>query len=301
MKYMTGVGFGPLACAANMMSAFGRDVEDQALARGMELPFLFASTPDGYQAGVRLCTTARMNQYLTSLGLTLLEQEVAREQLPGLLASVRTASVALSTKTGRHSAVYMGMSGNRLRFVVAKTADSDVPDELLLTKAMLLRRVDERVRVCFMEECAPVAFDPKPLLLESLRVQTEYHNALVQLWTRQIQHDEIKPVFRRYLRALIVDAPSTVQLAKDDDLAKRLHRLARCYHTVHYSRLLHFSLVSHVPWDMMHRILMSLREITFDRLSELGVSDAEIDRLMVKIRRQLLPAPTMDALPYHLL
>lgn len=51
----------------------------------------------------------------------------------------------------------------------------------------------------------------------------------------------------------------------------------------------------------MHRILMSLREITFDRLSELGVSDAEIDRLMVKIRRQLLPAPTMDALPYHLL
>lgn len=192
---MTGVGFGPLACAANMMSAFGRDVEDQALARGMELPFLFASTPDGYQAGVRLCTTARMNQYLTPLGLMLLEQGGAREQLPGLLASVRTASVALSTKTGRHSAVYMGMSGNRLRFVLAKTADSDVPDELLLTKAMLLRRVDEHVRVCIMEECTPVSFDPKPLLLESLRVQTEYHNALVQLWTRQIQHDEIKPVF----------------------------------------------------------------------------------------------------------
>lgn len=299
VKYMTGTGFGPLTCIANMMGVLGRDMEDHDIARGMELPFLFAVDSSGYQAGIHLCSIERMNNYLMSLGLKLSEQKVAREQLPELLSSVRTASISLLlNKTARHSAVYAGMSGNRYRFLIAKKADQDVSDEVLLTKTMLLNRVDERVKTCIMSECEPTPYDPKPLLIDSLSVLVDYHNTLVKLWTRQIRRDEVKLVFRQYLRALIVDAPPIVLLAGDYDLSLRLYRLGRCYHAVHFSTLLQFSLISHVPWDMMFRCVMGLREITLDRLSELGLSNARIDKLMADTRKKLLPAPTMDGMPY---
>lgn len=223
MKYMTFNSACAFAGVANMLSAFGIDVEDRDIALGMKLPYLFDRDDRAYLAGPMLQSAEWFNLYLNAIGYEMAEHFLKPEDVPGVLKGAKTAMLGIRVSPrDKHAVVYTGMTGDAFRFLNNKWQHTDDPEELVLSIEELLNQLDETVVVATIHTCPARTADFAPLFRHACSVLAELKEKLTEFCTEERIPEEIMGAMNTLFRPVLLDGITMLELIGQTEIASRL-------------------------------------------------------------------------------
>lgn len=287
MKYIHFEGSGVPAGLAAMLERCGLDTEDYQIAQGMHAPWLFLKEDGQFIAGQGLYTPRLMDLYLLPHGFHLAENRLPKADVPAFLRLHQPAMLQLSIERGVcHPVVCIAYENSRYSFVNVKTAVSDEPDQLSLSRAMLLRRLDDMVSILTLEKCAPEAVDFVPLLADSLRTLCEYERAMMEACARSITREDLESLRTPLLRALLADMLPMALLLRQPSLYEELRLLHHDYrHIFTRNSPETINLWERLPRSSIRHCITWMKENVVDQLYEHGLSDEQVEETLADVRR----------------
>ena len=223
MKYMTFNSSCSYAGVANMLAQYGVDTDDRTIAHAMKLPYLFTKEDDTYLSGPMLQSAAWFNLYLHPIGYNMLENRAEREQIPSTLLNTKTAMLGLRVSPqSKHAVVYQGMDNGNYRFLNNKWQHTDEPEQLLLSEAELLSRLDDYVMVAALEHTPCKAVDFEPLLRQSIQTLDELKQDILSFCAQEQTPQAIMAAMNTLFRAILLDGITTLELCAEAALAEKL-------------------------------------------------------------------------------
>jgi len=279
MKYISFPGAGRLAGLANMLECLGINTEDHEIARAMELPYLFVHEDGQYYAGARLFQPKWLNLYLHPIGYHMMEQDIPSGEICAFLRSAPTAMLSLRvSKENVHPVVFTGYTNGRYLFTNIKAGNSQEPDTLSLSAAMLRNRLPSTVTVSTLSACTPQPTDLQPLLLKSLANLSKYRHDVLSARLQTVSREELAIVKDRLFRALMQDLLPLIPLTEDFELAEELRLLNHDYrHIVTLNSPEYIVLNETLPKTPIITCINWLRENVIDRLYALEPDHEALD------------------------
>ena len=288
MKYIHFDSAGTLAGLATMLEYFGHDVEDHQIAFGMNAPWLFLKEDGQFIAGQSLYKPRWLNLYLLPRGFRLAESVIPKEQIPFFLRHNWPTMLKISIDRDIcHPVVCTGYENNRYQIANVKTADSHEPDHLSLSKPMLLRRLEDNVRILTLEQYSPESVNFTPFLLQSLQTLAEYEHVLLGTCTRVISREDFNALRSPLLRALFVDVLPMANLLNQPILFEELRLLHHDYrHTFTRNSPETVNLWEHLPRTSIRKCIGWLMENVMDRLYDHGMTDQQATAMCKRIEHR---------------
>ena len=287
MKYIHFQASGMLAGLAAMLACIGHDTEDEQIALGMDAPWLLLREGGNYIAGQGLFTPRWRNMYLLPHGFRAVETILPKEDVPGFLRMHQTAMLPLHIDHGIHHPVVLTAYDNgRYSFANVKKASAPEPDQLSLSRPMLLRRLADEVSVLTLEVCPPEPVDFVPLLIQTLQNLADYERDLMKACARTVTRGELQALRMPLLRALMVDMLPMAQLLHDETLHEELRYLNHDYrHIFTRNSPESVELWERLPRSSIRQCLAWMREDVVDRLHEHGLTDEQVAEILAGITR----------------
>lgn len=286
MKYIHFEASGMLAGLAAMLECCGHDTEDELIALSMDAPWLFLKEGNAYIAGQGLYSPKWMNLYLLPLGFRLTETHLPKEDVPGFLRVHHPALLPLSIDRGvHHPVVCTSYDGGRYCFVNVKTEHSPEPDQLSLSRQMLLRRLDDQVAVLTLDKCPPENVDFVPLLVRSLHTLVDYERDIMNACAQTVTRETLTALRTPLLRALMIDMLPMAQLLHEETLYEELRLLNHDYrHVFIPSSPETVELWERLSRSSIRRCLVWMRENIVDRLYDHGLTDEQVDAILTQLQ-----------------
>ncbi len=223
MKYMTFNSSCSYTGVANMLAQYGIETDDRTIAHAMKLPYLFAKEDGAYLGGPMLQSAYWFNLYLYPIGYNMVEHRVERERLPAVLCSTKTAMLGLRiSPKSKHAVVYLGTDHGNYRFLNNKWQHTDEPEQLLLTEAELLSRLDDDVMVAVLEPVPCKAVDFAPLFKQSIQALDELKQDILSFCTSEQTPQAIMTARNTLFRAILLDGITMLELCSKTALAEKL-------------------------------------------------------------------------------
>ncbi len=287
MKYIHFETSGMLAGLAAMLERCDHNTEDYWIALGMDAPWLFLKEGDQFIAGQGLYTPRWMNLYLRPLGFRLVKTTLPKDVVPAFLRQHQPAMLVLSIDRGIcHPVVCTGYENSRYSFINVKTEDSHEPDQLSLSRPMLLRRLDDHVSMLTLEKCPPETVDFTPLLAASLQALTVYERTLMKVCTQPITRAELHELRTPLLRSLMVDMLPMAQLLHQETFYEELRMLNHDYrHIFTRNTPETVELRDRLPRSSIRQCLAWMRENIVDRLHDHGLTDEQVDEVLAQVEK----------------
>lgn len=288
MKHIHFEGSGMLTGLAAMLECCGHDTEDYQIALHMHAPWLFLKEGSQFIAGQGLYSPRWLNLYLRPHGLRLVKSQLPKDDVPAFLRLHQPAMLPLSVERSVcHPVVCTAYANSRYSFVNVKTAASAEPDQLSLSRAMLLRRLDDSVSVLTLEQCPAEAVDFVPLLVESLQTLYEYERAIMEACTRSITREDLNQLHTPLLRALLVDMLPMALLLRQLALYDELRLLNHDYrHIFTRNSPPTVDLWERLPRSAIRRCISWLMENVVDQLYDHGLTDEQVEAISADVRRK---------------
>lgn len=223
MKYMTFNSSCSYAGLANLLSHYGIDTEDRAIALQMGLPYLFAYEDGQYLSGPMLQGAQWFNLYLHPRGLTLTEHHLSREEVCPYLQANPPAMLGLRvTPTSKHAVIYTGSREGEYHFLNNKHQTSPEPETLHLTESDLLSRLDETVTIGILEKIKPIPVNLQPYLEKSLTTLHSLQSELTAFCSREQPPAAQQQAMETLFRPILLDGVTMLELLEEEQLASSL-------------------------------------------------------------------------------
>ncbi len=286
MKYIHFEASGILAGLASMLERCGHDTEDVQIALGMDAPWLFLKDGNNYIAGQGLYSPQWLNLYLLPLGFRLTETLLPKEDIPGFLRLHQPALLPLSIDHGvHHPVVFSAYDNSRYSFVNVKTEYSVEPDQLSLSRPMLLRRLADQVAVLTLDKCTPETVDFTPLLVKSLHTLADYECDLMRSCAQTVTREKLRALRTPLLRALMIDMLPMARLLHEEALYEELRLLNHDYrHVFTPNSPETVELWERLPRSSIRNCLAWIREHIVDRLYDHGLTDEQVDAILTQVQ-----------------
>ena len=275
MQYVTFSGGGMFTGIAIMLELMGYEATDRDIALGMEAPYLFVRTEDGFRAGARLAQPQWLNLYLQPRGLHLNRQTIAKQDAPAFLRSHCPALMRLGIQRGIvHPAVFSGYTDGKYRFINIKSANANEPDRFAVSAAALRNRLEESIEIYTINTCTPTSVDFVPLLIESLNNLNAWRDEVLTLRQQEISLADFNALRDPLFRALMQDMQPIIALTNDYTLYEELRRLNHHYrHVFAIDSNENILLSDRLSKRMISRCVAWMKEDIRDRLFELGATE----------------------------
>lgn len=226
MKYMTFRASCSYAGIANLLSMRGIDTEDREIALEMRLPYLFSHEGGEYLSGTMLQGRKWFDLYLNPLGLALSERQVRRNEVPAYLSSVFPSMLGLRVSPeSKHAVICTGHQKDCWQFINNKRQDSPEPEDLSLTEADLLSRLDPLVTIGTLVPAASVPTDYRPLLTTSLSALQALREEIFDFCGQEQSPSALIKARDSLFRPLLLDGVDMLTLLGERDLASRLKEI----------------------------------------------------------------------------
>lgn len=223
MKYMTFNSSCAFAGVANLLSCFGVDVEDREIALGMKLPYLFEKEDGAYLAGPMLQSAKWFNLYLNTIGFSMAERLVAKENVITELEQKKNAMLGIHVSPkDKHAVVYVGREGDKLKFLNNKWQHIDDPEMLQLTEEALLQRMDDEVMVASIHPSEPKTVEFSQHLRRSSEVLAELKRELISFCAAERTHEETMAAMNTLFRPVLLDGITMLGLLGQEEIAGML-------------------------------------------------------------------------------
>lgn len=223
MKYMTFNSSCSYAGLANLLAFYGVDTEDREIAIKMRLPYLFNYEDGCYLSGPMLQSEKWFNLYLKTIGFTMVENEVKREQICAYLRGLQYAMLGIRVnERNKHAVIYTGIKDGKYCMLNNKWEQSDEPDTMLLLEQELLNRVDESVMVAVLHKaaCETIPFDN--LLNHSISVLRMLREDMISFCSQERSVQEIRLSMNTIFRAILLDGITMLDLIGESTISKKL-------------------------------------------------------------------------------
>lgn len=228
MKYMTFNSSCAYAGVANMLERYGVDTDDRDIALNMKLPYLFACENGVYLAGPMLQSARWFNLYLNTIGFEMTETEVPADQVPQFLVRQKTAMLGFQMdESGKHAVVYTGCQDGKLVFINNKWETTDVPEQITLTEAALLERIQKSVMIATLEKINPRETDIFSKMKASTHVMRQNLSDIQELCRGRKTVGVLRTKLNTLFRPLLLDGITMLQLLEENELAQRFTALQR--------------------------------------------------------------------------
>lgn len=267
-----------LAGVASMLECLGYETDDKSLALGMEAPYLFMRSENGFIAGTSLFRPHWINLYLHSIGFHLEQISLSKEDIPDFLRQHKTAMfpLQLSKDDDRlQPAVFTELLRGRFRIGTLLPEGSQHHS---FTAAQLLSRLTDMNTVYVVSPVHPESVDFIPYLGESLKNLTLLQDDLKKILGQSVTRTEFDALKQSHLRALMHDLLPTASLTRDHMLMEELKIVNYFYASVFHKhgpeRVL---LRNRIPEVFVKNCINWLKEDIVDRLYDLGASDECVD------------------------
>ena len=276
MKLITFSGAGKLAGLAELLACYGYAADDQAIALGMEAPYLLHRENGSYFAGEALYRPEWLNLHLHPRGFHMKTMQYSAAEVPGFLRSIPAAMMDLSLhKEAPHPVVYTGYTAGRYHLENTRFPESANEDRISMSREMLLRRLPENVTLYTLEKIVPEPVDFLPLLLQSLENMKAYRADLLDALNREVTRRDLHALHATLFRPLMQEWQPLSALIGDFCLAEALRALHHDYrHVFTHSSPETVLLGERLSRSAITECLSWLYENTVDRLHELGADDA---------------------------
>ena len=223
MKYMTFNSSCSYAGIANLLSFYGIDTEDRTIALEMGLPFLFDYEDGRYSSGPMLQGAKWFNLYLKTVGYTMTETEVAKEQLCDYLRDLQAAMLGIYvSERNKHAVVYTGMRDGKFCMLNNKWEQSDEPDTLLFSEQELLRRVDETVTVAVLRKAACETVKTEGMVTHSVAVLQSLAKEIADFCSQERSPMDIRSSMNTLFRAILLDGITMLDLIGETQISQKL-------------------------------------------------------------------------------
>lgn len=278
MKHITFAGSGMLAALAAMLELMGHDATDESIALGMNAPYLFLRTEDGYKAGSALYRPQWLNLYLHPLGFHMKSEILPAKDVSAYLRANRPALLRVRIKPNIvHPIVFSKYEGNRYHFINVKALHSSEPDDFSFTAASLKGRLEEQATVYTLGICSPEPSDFCPLLRDSLTTLDAYQADVLAARQRELTLSEFNEMRTPLFRALMQDLLPLIAMTNDVLLADALRKLNHYYRHVFTNRNQEtVCLNERLPKTLILQCITWLKEDILDRLYELGEMEDDV-------------------------
>lgn len=272
MKPITFTGGGMLAALSTMLELMGHETTDVDIAFGMEAPYLFLRTEDGYRAGAGLYQPQWLNLYLHPLGFHLACETLPQKDVAPFLRKHSPALLRLRIQPNIvHPAVFSCYADSRYHFENVKPLSCDEPDRFSFSAPSLKLRLDETVTVYTLHPCPPENVDFLPLLRDSLSTLDAYQEDLLAIRKTALTHSEFQALRAPLFRALMQDCQPMATLIGDELLAESLRQLNHHYrHIITQNSRDMLYLDERLPKKLIQECIEWLKEDIRDRISELS-------------------------------
>lgn len=285
MKLVTIRNSRMLAGVASMLECLGYDTEDRHIALGMEAPYLFLRTEDGFVAGAGLFKPQWINLHLHTIGFHMAQHTLPAAEIPDFLRQRPTALLPLHhppKDAQLQPMVFTGLS--RGRFCL-HSLHPTLPQQLTLTAAQLQSRLPEACTLYTVEAIPPEPTDFAPYLGESLRNLALFWKEFQQLLNASVTREEYDALKKSHLRALMHDLLPTASLTQDIMLTTELKIVNYFYAGVFKPQSPErVVLRDKMPPVFAKNCIHWLREDIIDRLYALGASDKQVDEYCRKAK-----------------
>ena len=223
MKYMTFNSSCSYAGIANLLSFYGIDTEDRTIALEMGLPFLFDYEDGRYLSGPMLQGAKWFNLYLKTIGYTMTEKEVNKEQICDHLRDLQYAMLGVYVSgKNKHAVIYTGMKDGRFCMLNNKWEQSDEPDTLLFSEQELLQRVDEVVTVAVLDETACETVKTESVIKHSIAVLQSLAKEIADFCSQEKSSTDIRSSMDTLFRAILLDGITMLDLIGETQISQKL-------------------------------------------------------------------------------
>lgn len=223
MKYMTFNSSCSYAGLANLLSFYGVNTEDRKIALEMGLPFLFEYENGCYLSGPMLQSEKWFNLYLKTIGYTMTEKEVDKEQICAYLHNLQYAMLGIHvSERNKHAVIYTGMKDGKFCMLNNKWEHADEPDTLLLSEQELLQRVDEIVMVAVLDETACETVKTESLLEHSVSVLQALGKDIATFCSQEKSAMDIRLSMNTLFRAILLDGLTMLDLIGESTISPKL-------------------------------------------------------------------------------
>ena len=223
MKYMTFNSSCSYAGVANMLAQYGVDTDDRTVARKMMLPYLFTKEDGVYLSGPMLQSADWFNLYLNPIGYIMDENHVKREQVPSALLKEKTAMLGLRVSPqSKHAVVYRGEDDSKYSFLNNKWQHTEEPEQLLLSEAELLTRLDDNVVIATLHPTQRKEIDFEPLLKQSVQVLEDLKHDIRTFCAVEQSPQAIMTAMNTLFRAILLDGITMLEISNQMSLAQKL-------------------------------------------------------------------------------
>ena len=223
MKYMTFNSSCSYAGVANLLSFYGIDTEDRTIALEMGLPFLFDYEDGRYFSGPMLQSAKWFNLYLKTIGYTMTEKEVNKEQICDYLRDLQYAMLGIYvSERNKHAVIYTGMKDGRFCMLNNKWEQSDEPDTLLLSEQELSQRVDGIVTVAVLEKTACETVKTESVVKRSIAVLQSLAKEIADFCSQKKSPMDIRSSMNTLFRAILLDGITMLDLIGETQISQKL-------------------------------------------------------------------------------
>lgn len=223
MKYMTFNSSCSYAGIANLLSFYGIDTEDRTIALEMGLPFLFDYENGCYFSGPMLQGAKWFNLYLKTIGYTMTEKEVNKEQICDYLLDLQYAMLGIYvSERNKHAVIYTGIKNGKFCMLNNKWEQADEPDMLLLSEQELLQRVDEIVMVAVLNKTSCEAVKTESLIKHSISVLQSLAKEIADFCSQEKSSMDIRLSMNTLFRAILLDGITMLDLIGETQISQKL-------------------------------------------------------------------------------
>lgn len=275
MSYITFTGAGKLAALAAMLDRMGHQTNDQAVALGMEAPYLFIRENGCYHVGSSLYQPRWLDLYLRPRGFHLHKETIPSSDVPARLRSLQTAMLPMRSDNGAyHPVVFDQYVNRRYEFINIKSAASPEPDMVSMSSATLRRRLNDETTLYTLESCVPEPVDFIPLLFASLENLSPYIKDMLAARRRTVTREELHLLNKQLFRPLMHDLRPMAAMIGDFTLAEELRLLEHDHrHIFTMNSPSAMPLHERLPKGSIVQCLTWYYEDIVDRLYALGADD----------------------------
>jgi hypothetical protein len=224
MKYMHFNSSCSYAALANLLERMGIETEDTKIALEMDLPWLFAKDGNTFVSGPMLQSAEWFNLWLKPRGLIMIETEVQKDALCGMLQSNGPLMLGIQTLYGKHAVVFTKYDG-AYQFVNPTHENSGEKTELVLTEKELLNRTDETMMLASIGRTKPEPVDLCPYFRRSVQIIRENVAEIERFAAAMHDPDAYLSALNRLFRPLLLDGISMLTLIGETALAERFTAL----------------------------------------------------------------------------
>ena len=122
----------------------------------------------------------------------------------------------------KHAVVYLGLEGEKYRFLNNKWQHTDEPEQFSLTEAELLSRLDDDVMVAVLESAPCKAVDFAPLYKQSIQTLDDLKQDILSFCTQEQPPQAIMTAMNKLFRAILLDGITMLELCAETAQAEKL-------------------------------------------------------------------------------